>query len=458
MKRIVVILLMILILPIVNAQQTTQPAEDAGVTPDSFLWGLDKALDQLTLLLTFDKGEKAKKGIEIARERLLEVKEMVNENKLEDAEKAKEEHGKKLTKVKQEVKEIEEDNSTEEIKEVIEIEKKLEEHDEEVEEVNIELKVKIKIEGTITEEQKTLINSILDSLKGQTGEVEIEIKNKKDKTKIKIKQETGKNEEEIEDEIEDLEEEIGLEEIEVKAEIIGNKTQVKIENEFSTNAVDKNAIIDEIIRRFTLDKETVNKILKIETEDKEELEKDRLKVEAKTEEAITEIEVELRFILTTIDKEDIVNEVIARSQLSKEDIEKVLELKAEKEDKEEEELEIEVEIEDETADVKMEIGDNEQEFTLDTTDKEAILSEIASRLGVTVEQIRNIVEFEIKEKSKEKEKVIEEEETEEDKENDKSDEKKSSKNNKPDSDDEKEEEDKSDKGNKSDSDDKEDVE
>jgi len=32
-----------------SAQQTTQPAEDAGVTPDSFLWGLDKALDNLKL-------------------------------------------------------------------------------------------------------------------------------------------------------------------------------------------------------------------------------------------------------------------------------------------------------------------------------------------------------------------------------------------------------------------------
>jgi len=87
MKRFIIgILLMVLILPIVNAQQ---PTEDPGITPDSFLWGLDKALDQLTLLLTFDKGEKAKKGIEIARERLLEVREMIEENKLEAAEKGK---------------------------------------------------------------------------------------------------------------------------------------------------------------------------------------------------------------------------------------------------------------------------------------------------------------------------------------------------------------------------------
>ena len=381
-----------------NVVKTEKTKIGAGITPDSFLYFLDVALDNINLALTFDSGEKARKGLEIARERLLEVREMIEENKLEAAEQAKEEHGNLLNKVKESVQELEKDNSTEEIEEELEIEKELKEHEDDVEEVNTELKIKIKIEGALTEEQKALINSLLDSLKGQTGEVKIEIKNKKDKTKIKIKQETGKSDEEIEDEIEDLEEEIGLEEVEIKAEITGNKTQIKIENEFSTDAVDKNAIIDEIIRRFTLDKETVNKILKIETEDEEELEKDRLKVEAKTEEGITEIEVKLRFTLTTADKEAIVNKVVARSQLSKEDIEKVLELKTEEEEKEKEELEIEVEIEDETADVKIEIGDNEQEFTLETTDKEAILSEIATRLGVTVEQIRDIVEFELKEK------------------------------------------------------------
>ena len=110
MKKILILLISILLVPLINAQQTT---DDAGVTPDSFLWGIDKAIDQLTLLLIFDKGEKAKKGIEIARERLLEVREMVEENNLEAAEKAKEEHGKSLVNVKQNIKEIEEDNSTE---------------------------------------------------------------------------------------------------------------------------------------------------------------------------------------------------------------------------------------------------------------------------------------------------------------------------------------------------------
>ncbi len=390
-----VVLFIFLLSSIVNANHVDDHAvtENPGITPDSLIWGLDKALDNIALLLTFDKGKKAEKGLEIARERLLEVKAMVEENKLKYAEKAQEEHRKTLIKVKNNIKNFEKDNSTEEIKTDLKIEKRLEEHEDNVEEINTKLKIKIKIDGAITEEQRILINSILDSIKEQTGEVKIEIKNKKDKIKIKIKQETGKSDDEIEDEIGELEEEIGLGEVEVKAEIIGNKTQIKIENEFSTSAIEKDAIIGEIIKKFALNSEAVDKILKIETD--EDIEGDRLKIKAKTKEGLTEIEIELRFTLNSTDREAIIDEVVARSKLSNEEIEKVIELKADKEEKEAEELEIKVEIKENTAEIQIEIGDNEQKFKLKTTDKEVILSEIALRLNVKVEDIRAFVKFEV---------------------------------------------------------------
>ena len=53
-----------------------------------------------------------------------------------------------------------EDDSLEEIEDLIEIEKKLEEHDEDVEQTFGKLKVKIEIKGDITEEQKDLIYSL----------------------------------------------------------------------------------------------------------------------------------------------------------------------------------------------------------------------------------------------------------------------------------------------------------
>ncbi|MAG50941.1 hypothetical protein CL621_04890 [archaeon] len=208
LKNILSIILIILILPAINAQL---PVDDpVGVTPDSFFWGLDKALDQLSLLLTFDKGKKAKMGLEVARERLLEVKVMIEENKLEAAEKAKKEHGKNLLKVKKNIEELEEDDSLEEIEEIIEIEKELEEHDEEIEETFGELEVKIKIKGEITEQQQNLIDSILNSMKGQTGEIKIEIKNKKDRSRVRIKQKTGRSDREIEVDVENIEKRKGI--------------------------------------------------------------------------------------------------------------------------------------------------------------------------------------------------------------------------------------------------------
>ena len=349
MKKLIAIIVTLLLLPIVNAQQ-----EDPGITPDSFLWGLDKALDQLVLLLTFDEGEKAKKGLEIARERLLEVKLMIEENKLEAAVKAKDEHGKTLIKVKQSIKEIEKDDSTEEIKEVIEIEKELEEHDEDIEQISGELKVKIKIKGEVTQQQQALIDSILNSLKGQTGEVEIEIENKKGKTKIKIKQETGKSEEEIEVEIEKLEIEAGISGIKVKAEIVGEQSEVEIEREFSTTTTNLDAIIDEIIEKFALDREIADDALEVEVEEEDEELKEKFKVKVEVEEGIAEVEVELKFILDTTDREEILDAIVEKSQLTREQIESAIEFE-EEEELGEEEIEIEVEIKDSLKEIIEEI-------------------------------------------------------------------------------------------------------
>ena len=367
MKKILTIILTLivtlLLLPIVTAQQ---PVEDPGVTPDSFLWGLDKALEQLNLLLTFDEGEKARKGIEIARERLLEIREMIEENKLEAAEKAKEEHGKTLVKVKQNVKEIEEDESLEEIEEVVEIEKELEEHDEEVEQTFGELKVKIKIEGEVTQQQTALIESILNSLKGQTGEVEIEIKNKKNKIKIEIEQETGKSEEEIEVEIEGIEKGKGIKKEEKAFEAIEDAKEEF--DEFLEDAEEKGIVVSQdLINQFN----------------------------ALIEQAISQVEQD---------------NFIAAKNLAKQ-AERLLDEREEFQEGENEE--IKVEIEAGKAKVEVEIGGAEWEFELGTADLGTIVNEISTRTGLSVEEINAILDVEVEEE--EEDEIEDEEDEEEDK-------------------------------------------
>ena len=51
---------------------------EAGTTPDSFVWGIDRAIENLELALTFNIAKKENKRLENAYERLLEVKEMLN--------------------------------------------------------------------------------------------------------------------------------------------------------------------------------------------------------------------------------------------------------------------------------------------------------------------------------------------------------------------------------------------
>jgi len=412
MKNIVIAaMLMLLVVPFANAQQV-----DAGVTPDSFFWGVDKALDQIALLLAGSPEAKAAKGLEIAQERLLEVKAMAEENKLDAVAKAEDAHSKTLVKVRQSIQSIDEDDPESQIEKVIEIESKLKVHKENVERISAELKVKIKIEGVLTEEQQAKLDAFLQSLDGSADDVKLEIKNKKDGTKIRIRQETGKSEIEIEQEIGKLEIEKGIfkYKLKLKAEISGNKSFVEVEIEFDTETTDADALIDEIIEKFSLDAETTDALLKLEVADEEKEKEDRLKIKAEIEDTTSEVEVELRFSLDSINRSDIVDAIVERTQLTQEEIEDVWELKVE--DEEEEELEIEVEIEKGVAEVKIKVDDLKTKFVLETTDQEAILQEIATRLGVSVEDIRGLVEFDIEEEEEEEEKEVEEKEEKEEEE------------------------------------------
>ncbi len=356
----IIALLIVLILPNVSAHEPVDP----GVTPDSFLWGIDKALDNLNLLLTLNPTNKAMKGITIARERLEEIKVMTEENKIDKAEKAKNEHIKLLSKVKQSISEIEEENSTMQIEQEIEIEREIEEHEEEVEELSTNLKIKIEVKGNLSEEQKALIESILSALENKTGEVKIEIKNKKESTKIKIKIETGKSDEEIEEEIEGIEEEKGLSDIKKEKaieEIEDTKEDLEeLEKELQERKAEGNVTNETSIT--TLIDNAKEKI-------------------SKAEEA-----------LQNNDFGEAFGQANAAKQLI-ENAERVLENTVKKFE-DEEKREIEVEIKDNKAKIEIEIRGVKSEFILETIDKNAIIEEIAERTSLSVEEVTKLAKFE----------------------------------------------------------------
>jgi hypothetical protein len=324
--------------PAVLAQEETE----AGVTPDSPLWGVDVALDNLAYLLAAGPESKAERGLEIAEERLQEIKIMADEKKIEAMAKAEDEHEKVVVKIEKEIDDVDDDDPTEKVKKVIKLETKVKEH-----EANfnaIKQNIDIRIKGELTEEQQALIDSILSSLEGQTADLKIKIENKKDKTKIEIKIKTGKSEIEIEQEIEEIEREIaGMEEeLEVKARTFNNQTQIRLELEFESATLDADSLIDEIIEKFALDEESADALLDLE-EEEEALDEDRFRIRAEIEEDISEVEVERRVTIDSTERADIIDAIVENSQLTESEIRAAWELKIEGEEEEKEEDEDEIE-------------------------------------------------------------------------------------------------------------------
>ena len=244
---IIAMVLMLLSVPAMAEDNETILTEP-GTTPDSVLYFLDVAADNLALAMTLNNDAKIEKQLEIAEERLAEAKAMAEKGDVKAMKKAADRHGEIMVKLKTELKSIENGDSESELKKEIEIQQKINEHSDKIMEVRDGLKIKIKVKGDITAEQQELIDSILASLEGQTGEVKIEIENEKSKTKIKIKTATGKDGDELENEIEDElgiteeQREDALEEI-MDAQNDLNKTLDKYEK---MNVTPPNSIVDEI--------------------------------------------------------------------------------------------------------------------------------------------------------------------------------------------------------------------
>lgn len=418
------ILLVLASLAIQPALAQEAEGSDPGITPDSFLYGLDVALDKINLLLTFDQAGKSKKGLDIARERLLEVRAMALENKITAMERAAKEHDSALVQVESSVKELERDDTTSELEEEIEIERRLIEHKKRVEDVNGEIKVKIKVKGVITPEQQELVDSILSSMENKTGKVEIKINNKKGETKIKIKVETGKSDEEIEGEVKRLEKVKGVaglkleraadriedasEKIEEARELLGNETSTLIDEaeehlSKAESAFDEGRYGD-AFGHATAARSIAKAVKKqLEEEREEEAEEEELEIKVKIKRGIARVKVEVdevedKFVLNTTDREEIIEAIAERTGLTVDEVRDVMEFEEEDEEDEEaeEELEIEVEITDGTAEVKVEMEGLETKFTLNTTKKDAIIAAISNKTGLSAEEIRNATKWKVK--------------------------------------------------------------
>src|SRR4030042_85256 len=115
MKKIMVIMLcLLLVLPMALAQEETpEETNETEITPDSPLYVLDDVIDRLALSMKFGQAAKIEKSLEIARERLKEAEDMVEQGNFNKAEKAREKYEKIIDKLVSYVERIESNGSAE---------------------------------------------------------------------------------------------------------------------------------------------------------------------------------------------------------------------------------------------------------------------------------------------------------------------------------------------------------
>jgi len=159
----------------------------------------------------------------------------------------------------------------------------------------------------------------------------------------------------------DFEVEEEEEKLKIRAKTLGTNTEVKVKREFSLETTEINSVISQIVQKFPVDEITADNLLKIEPADVGGELEEKFKVKAKEKDGSTEVKVEIRFILDSVDRIDIINAIVDMTQVTSEQIEDALQEEEEVET-EEEETAIEVEVEGGSAEVKVEFGGQEFEF------------------------------------------------------------------------------------------------
>jgi len=96
---ILIVLTMSFMVPMVLAEEDVVTAtindeldEDAGISPDSLLYGLDRTMEKIQLAFTFNNVKKSERSLRNAEERLAEVRSMIKEGKTSKAEVAEKYH------------------------------------------------------------------------------------------------------------------------------------------------------------------------------------------------------------------------------------------------------------------------------------------------------------------------------------------------------------------------------
>jgi len=168
--------------------------EEAGITPDSPLYGIERALERINLALTFGKAAKAKKGLAHASERLMEVQKMIAEKKLKHAEKAQKAYEDAVAEVEDNMEEMGDGDAEQELADQVEIEDLVAKNTKVVQQIG---NVTLRLGKSLTAEEKAKLQEAIASLEGINSAFKVKVLANKNRIKIKIKAAKGATDEEI---------------------------------------------------------------------------------------------------------------------------------------------------------------------------------------------------------------------------------------------------------------------
>ncbi len=244
MKKIAILIATLLVfsaMPLISAQDTiVGPIEtevvDAGVTPDSPFYGLERAMERLKLVFMRNKAERALYKIQMAEERLAEAEEMLIEDNLEAAQEAEEAHDEILEEAQQEAEEIESDDGAEvaeeDLEDVEKVQLSLLSHSEKVALVHNRILERMATNNA-SEEKLAHIGEVFAKIEAKSQEMEQKVAEKRELVRTRYKVLSEMNETELNEK-----EQAFLEKIEATKQK-RDETKEKIQQKIQVNESDQ---------------------------------------------------------------------------------------------------------------------------------------------------------------------------------------------------------------------------
>lgn len=174
--------------------------------------------------------------------------------------------------------------------------------------------------------------------------------------------------------------------LQVQIETFGSQSKVIITKEFSTTNIDRESIVDEITKKFPLSRDVANGALKLLTDQEKKDMTEKLLVNITVKECVSDVKIDLEFVLDTNDRDKILDAIVQRTQLTNNQIEDVLEFNIDK-------INIGVNVAKGIAKVQIEFCDKKTRFVLNTADENTIIAAIKEKTGLREYKIPRIWKF-----------------------------------------------------------------